>query len=168
MRQWLCAGLLLYSSIKKHFGKSSQHKVLQLLLARVAHVSSLQWRHNERDGVLNHQPHDCLLNRLFRSKKTSKLRLTGLCEGNSPVTGEFTAQRVSNAENVWWRHHVRPNIITGAKPSPESMLINFDCHSNSWNKNQCNSNLNTKKSLKQNLTSCHQKRSGHFAEAPTI
>ena len=43
-----------------------------------------------------------------RSKKTSKLRVTGLCEGNSPVTGEFPAQRASNAENVsiWWRHHV--------------------------------------------------------------
>ena len=42
-------------------------------------------------GVSNHQPHDCLLNRLFkrRSKKTSKLRVTGLCEWNSPVTGEF-------------------------------------------------------------------------------
>ena len=46
-----------------------------------------------------------LLNRLFRrkSKKTSKLRVTGLCEGNSPVTGEFPAQRTSNAENasIW-------------------------------------------------------------------
>ena len=41
-----------------------------------------------------------------RSKKTSKLRTTGLCAGNSPVTGEFLAQRASNAENVsiWWRH----------------------------------------------------------------
>ena len=40
-------------------------------------------------------------------KKTSKLRVNGLCEGNSPVTGEFPAQRASNAENVsiWWRHH---------------------------------------------------------------
>ena len=69
----------------------------------------LQWRHNDRDGVSNHQPHDCLLNRLFRrrSKKTSKLRVTGLCVGNSPVTGEFPAQKASNAENVsiWWRHH---------------------------------------------------------------
>ena len=26
----------------------------------------LLWRHNGRDSVLNHQPHDCLLNRLFR------------------------------------------------------------------------------------------------------
>ena len=70
---------------------------------------TLQWRHNGRDNVSNHQPHDCLLSRLFRrrSKKTSKLRITGLCEGNSPVTGEFPAQVASNAENVsiWWRHH---------------------------------------------------------------
>ena len=42
-----------------------------------------------------------------RSKKTSKLRITGLCEENSPVTGEFPAQMASNVENVsiWWRHH---------------------------------------------------------------
>ena len=35
---------------------------------------TLQWRHNECDGVPNHRPFDCLLNRLFRcrSKKTSK------------------------------------------------------------------------------------------------
>ena len=70
---------------------------------------TLQWRHNGRDCVSNHQPRDCLLNRLFRrrSKKTPKLRVTGLSAGNSPVTGEFPAQMVSNAENVsiWWRHH---------------------------------------------------------------
>ena len=61
---------------------------------------SLQWRHNGRDGVSNHQPHDCLLNRLSRcrSEKTSKLHVTGLCAGNSPVTGEFSAQKASNAE----------------------------------------------------------------------
>ena len=67
------------------------------------------WNHNGRDGVSNHQPHDCLPSRSFRprSKKMSKLRVTGLCEGNSPVTGEFPAQMASNAENVsiWWRHH---------------------------------------------------------------
>ena len=47
---------------------------------------SLHWRHNDHDGVSNHQPHGCLLNLLFgrRSKKTSKLRVTGLCVGNSP------------------------------------------------------------------------------------
>ena len=73
-------------------------------------TTSLQWRHNGRDGVSNHQPHHCLLNRLFRrrSKKTSKLYITGLCAGNSAVTGEFPAQMASTAENVsiWRRHHV--------------------------------------------------------------
>ena len=65
-------------------------------------LSSLQWRHNGRDSVSNHQPHHCFPNRLFshRSKKTSRLRVTGLCVGNSPGTGEFPAQIVSNAENV--------------------------------------------------------------------
>ena len=54
-------------------------------------IHIIQWRHNERDDVLNHQPHHCLLNRLFRrrSKKISKLRVTGHCAGNSPITGEF-------------------------------------------------------------------------------
>ena len=50
-----------------------------------------------------------LLNRLFRrrSTKSSKFRVTGLCAGNSPGTGEFPAQMAGNAENVsiWWRHH---------------------------------------------------------------
>ena len=57
-------------------------------------MPSLQWRHNERDGISNHQRIHCLLNCWFRrrSKKTSKLRVTGLCAGNSPVT-------------MWWRHH---------------------------------------------------------------
>ena len=54
--------------------------------------------------------HDWLPKRLFgrTSKKTSKLHVTGLCEGNSPVTSEFPVQRASNAENVsiWWHHHV--------------------------------------------------------------
>ena len=68
-------------------------------------MATLQWRPNGRDGVSNHQPHDCLFRR--GSKKTSKLRVSALCEGNSPVTGEFPAQMASYAENVsfWWRHH---------------------------------------------------------------
>ena len=51
-----------------------------------------------------------LLKRLFRRrwKKTSKLLVTGLCDVNSPVTGEFPTQRASNAINVSisWRHPV--------------------------------------------------------------
>ena len=73
-------------------------------------LTLLQWNHNERDCVSNHQCLDCLFNRLSRriSRKTSKLRVTGLCEGNQPVTNGFPSQKASNAENVsiWWRHHV--------------------------------------------------------------
>ena len=63
-------------------------------------IKSSQWRHNGCDSVSNHQPHDCLLNRLFRrrSKKTSKLRVTGLGMRNSPGTGEFPAQMACNAK----------------------------------------------------------------------
>ena len=61
---------------------------------------TLQWRHNGRYDVSNDQPHHCVLIRLFRrrSKKTSKLHATGLCEGNSTVTGEFPTQKARIAE----------------------------------------------------------------------
>ena len=78
--------------------RKMHHKTLMWIKTR---PGALQWRHNERNSVSNHQPHDCLLNRLLhRSKKTSKLRVTGLCAGNSPGTSEFPAQRASNTENV--------------------------------------------------------------------
>ena len=61
------------------------------LFTRHQRVVSLQWRHNERDGVWNHRRYDYLLNRLFRRRptKTPKLRVTGLCGGNPPVTSGF-------------------------------------------------------------------------------
>ena len=82
---------------------------LLCLTMNTQNAPSSQWRHNEGDGVSNNQPHDCLRSRLFRrrSVRTSKLRVASLCEGNSPVTGEFPAKRASNTENlsIWWRHH---------------------------------------------------------------
>ena len=94
---------------------------------------TLQWRNNERDFVLNHRRLDCLLSRLFRrrSKKASKLRSTGLHEGNSSVTVEFPAQRSSNAKNVsiWWRNHVckkdPPHIFLWRLFHPFSYLFWF-------------------------------------------
>ena len=98
------------------------------------HQCALQWHHNGRGGVSNHQPRDCLLNRLFRrrSKKTLKLCVTGLCAWNSPVTGEFPAQMASNAENVsiWWRHHglcyYWSTRWSRAKSLPIPMMITFE------------------------------------------
>ena len=68
-------------------------------------IFSLQWRHNGSDSVSNHQPHDCLLNRLFKENIKAP-RHRPVC-GNSPGTDEFPAQMASYAENVsiWWRHH---------------------------------------------------------------
>ena len=95
--------------------KSGKHKLLKTLYSYLG-TEILRWRHNGRDGVSNHQPHDCLFNRLFRykSKKASKLRITTLCVGNSSVTVEFLAQMASNVENVsvWWCHRDQRIIRT--------------------------------------------------------
>ena len=91
----------------------------------------LQWSHNGLDGVSNHQSHHCLLSHLSgrRSKKTSKLRVTGLCAGNSPGTGEFPAPRASNAENVsiWWRHHNVALLVdeTWSEGHPTHIRVEF-------------------------------------------
>ena len=65
-RVWICYNAMLANHIGGH--------------------KALQWRHNGRDSVSNHQPRECLLSRLIRrrSKKTSKFRVTDLCAGNSP------------------------------------------------------------------------------------
>ena len=61
-------------------------------------------------GVSNHQPHVCLLNRLYRriSKNTSKLRVTGLCAGNCshkwPITRKmfpFDDVMMARYEGLW-------------------------------------------------------------------
>ena len=70
--------------------------------------NTLQWSHNERDGVLSlafrwfAQPFD-----QAQIKENIKVRRHRLWWGNSPVTGEFPAQRASDADNVSisWRHH---------------------------------------------------------------
>ena len=96
----------------KYKHQALQHGTKRYVLCREtstkalsAPLATLQWRHNEHDGVSNHQPHNCLLNRLLRlrSKKTPKLRVADLeCVvvvvvggggggGGSMVTGEFLA-----------------------------------------------------------------------------
>ena len=93
--------ILLYNGITLHMNvwdilynerEISTPRVLSLYHKMTPHKNiweasyTLPWRHNDHDGVSNHQPHGCLFKRLFRrrSKKTSKLRVTGLCVGNSP------------------------------------------------------------------------------------
>ena len=73
-----------------------QSTMILLAGARLTGIAiTLQWRHNERDDVSNHRRFDCLFNRLFRgrSKKSSKLRVTGLRGGNTLVARAFPTQR---------------------------------------------------------------------------
>ena len=80
--------------------------------------NTLEWRHNERESVSNHQLLDGLLNRLSRrrSKKTSKLCVTGLCEGNLPVNGEFPrkgpiTRKMFSFDDVMMRDNGRWSLI---------------------------------------------------------
>ena len=130
---WLCRTDNMYCYSRVNFIYLDQSKS-KILFKMWIYLLSLQWRHNEHDGISDDQPHDSLLNCLFmrRSMKTSKLHVTGLCAGNSPVTGEFPAQRASNAEKVsiWLRHHVIVKTIQDVKSQccschhkPECLIV---------------------------------------------
>ena len=72
------------------------------------HQYPLRWRHNGRDSVSNHQPHDCLLNHLLSC-------------------GEFTGDRqkmASNAEyvSISWRHHA-PRLSRVENPCQLPMML---------------------------------------------
>ena len=121
---WIPCRVILDHDISRVYGIWKQRSYLYICDVAATYKNgtkasdfphSLQWRHNKCDGVSNHQHLACLLNRLFkrRSKKIPKLRVTGLCEGNPPVTDGFPSQRARNAENVsiWWRHH-EPTTLT--------------------------------------------------------
>ena len=137
---WICiSGIILgICSANCYAHTQNEPWYLHVIIPRQRNIACywdvflLRWRHNGRYSVSNHQSHDCLLNRLRRSEKTSKLRVTGLCAGNSPGTGEFPSQMASNAENVsiWWRHHLQitlpfhvyNNIVADVMAIPYTMV----------------------------------------------
>ena len=74
----------------------------------IRYVLTLQWRHDERDGVSDHKPHDCLLNRLFRrrAKKYQISASLAFVQGihrwpvNSPHKGPVTPQKMFPFDDV--------------------------------------------------------------------
>ena len=78
---------------------------------------SLKWRHDERNGVSNHQGFDCLLNQSSASLV--------FVRGNSLVSGEFPAQRASNAEYFHFMLHLitKTNFGSHSYCSQASFLI---------------------------------------------
>ena len=86
-------------------------------------------------------------------KETSKSALLTLCEGNSPVTGEFPTQRASNDKkaSICWRHHEQVDLktqhnitsaasdhkVAGAKTSLLQLSVSGgrlgrQCHNHNW------------------------------------
>ena len=71
---------------------------------------SLQWRHNGRDGVSDHQPYDCSLNCIFKEqiKENSQSAASQASVREIHRWPVNSLTKTSNAKNVsiWWRHHV--------------------------------------------------------------
>ena len=107
-------GRLYVSYLTMHFRVAS----LALACLHDCPIVSLQWRHTGRDIVSNHQPHDCLLNGLFRHrwKKTSKPRITGFVWGihrwsvNSPHKGPVTRKRFPFDDVIMKRKKHKPCV----------------------------------------------------------
>ena len=86
---------------------------------------TLQWRHNKFDVGADHRRLDCLLNRLLshRSKKTSKLRITYLCEGNhqwsvdSPHKGQVTRKMIPFDDVIMVLMHIASEVKSGPDAS---------------------------------------------------
>ena len=90
---------------------------------RIVAVGSLLG-HNERDGVSNHHHLYCLLSHLFRrrSKETSKLRVTGLCEGNSPVNAILILSNWRNMTGRISKVHCRRLALTYNKVVSKQLI----------------------------------------------
>ena len=109
--------------------RQSDASICWWISSPLVYVMTLQWRHNEHDGISNHQPRDCLFNHSFRrrSKKTSKLHVTGLC------VGEFTGERWIPLTKGQLRgkcfHLMTSSWIFGlfsTSASSQPLLANFD------------------------------------------
>ena len=98
--------------------------------------TSLQWRHNGRDGVSNHQRQKFVQAQIIENMKPPR---HWPLWGEPLVTGGFPSQRASNAENVsiWWRHHDMPPrllVIWSTKPQ---RVISFSCRPSSYSIHLC-------------------------------
>ena len=71
-------------------------------------VVTLQWRHNEHGGVPIHQPHDCLLNRLFKEQSKENIK----APRDWPLCGEFTGDHI---------------MYSPLKGNPSHWVINYMC-----------------------------------------
>ena len=97
---------------RNQFCWSFNQKRLSLIQQPSFGNAQWQWRHNGYDCVSNHQPHQCLINRLFghRRKKTSKLRVPGLYEFSGDRWIPRTNDQLRGNVSIWWCHHAMSAI----------------------------------------------------------
>ena len=98
------------------FAKACYHRPVESITT--IFYSTLQWRHNGRDCIPNHQPNDYLLNRLFRrrSKKHQSSASLAFVWGihRWPMNSRTNGQWRGNV-SIWWRHH---DYIIGHRDIP--------------------------------------------------
>ena len=108
------------------FGRAiNQFAAICVLLFRIP----LQWRHNGHDSVPNHQPHDCLFNRLFRrmSNKIQKLHGTGPCVGtvNFPHKWPVTRKMFPFDEVIMHYYNIVMHIHRKPHPQLHISILNL-------------------------------------------
>ena len=95
-------------------GREMNYHRREMWVSQSITVTSHDWY-----SVPNNQQLHCWFNSFFRctSRKTSKLRAIGLCEGNPPVAVRIPSQRVNILESVcmWWRHHEPISLIFNSR-----------------------------------------------------
>ena len=76
-------------------------------------MKTSQWRHNERDRVASQITsltivYSTVYSGVDQRKHQRSALLAFVRRIHPSVTGEFPAQKASNAENIsiWWRHHI--------------------------------------------------------------
>ena len=121
--------------------------------------TTLQWRHNERDGVSNHRCLDCILNRLFRrrSKKTSKLHVTVCVRGIHRWPVNSPQSPVNSSHKSQWRGTCFHDLImkTG----------NIDV-GDEWSYIKCEVSSPPKKCILMNKINSHRKEFGREPSSP--
>ena len=78
-----------------------------------------KWRHNGSDGVSDHQPHHCLVNRLFRRRSLAFVRVIHRWPVNSPRKRPVTRKMFVS---IWWRHHDLASVDTVPILAPYDMF----------------------------------------------
>ena len=101
-------------------------------------IASLQWRHNERNGVSNHRRLVCstVCSGADQRKHQSSASLAFVM-GIHRWPVDSPAQRASSAENVsiWWRQHVTPGSVHALWHLETH--VSFDSSSNRRSHNGC-------------------------------